>query len=98
MHVWSHDWDLNPGPLPYHGSALPLSYRGTITFPILPVVRRSFKINVGWIVYPYSLAALFFSAVLLIWKGLFSGGMITSWVGIILLRIFLSFGNPVGKR
>ena len=25
---WSHDWDLNPGPLPYHGSALPLSYRG----------------------------------------------------------------------
>ena len=26
--IWSHDWDLNPGPLPYHGSALPLSYRG----------------------------------------------------------------------
>lgn len=19
--AWSHDWDLNPGPLPYHGSA-----------------------------------------------------------------------------
>ena len=27
---WSHDWDLNPGPLPYHGSALPLSYRGMV--------------------------------------------------------------------
>ena len=28
--LWSHDWDLNPGPLPYHGSALPLSYRGMV--------------------------------------------------------------------
>ena len=28
--IWSHDWDLNPGPLPYHGSALPLSYRGNL--------------------------------------------------------------------
>lgn len=28
IYIWSHDWDLNPGPLPYHGSALPLSYRG----------------------------------------------------------------------
>ncbi len=27
---WSHDWDLNPRPLPYHGSALPLSYRGEV--------------------------------------------------------------------
>jgi hypothetical protein len=26
---WSRDRDLNPGPLPYHGSALPLSYHGT---------------------------------------------------------------------
>lgn len=25
---WSPNRDLNPGPLPYHGSALPLSYRG----------------------------------------------------------------------
>ena len=26
----SHDWDLNPGPPPYHGGALPLSYRGEL--------------------------------------------------------------------
>ena len=25
---WSHDWDLNPRPPPYHGGALPLSYLG----------------------------------------------------------------------
>ena len=25
FHIWSHLRDLNPGPLPYHGSALPLS-------------------------------------------------------------------------
>ena len=27
----SQRWDLNPRPLPYHGSALPLSYVGTLT-------------------------------------------------------------------
>jgi hypothetical protein len=25
---WSRDRDLNPGPPPYHGGALPLSYHG----------------------------------------------------------------------
>jgi hypothetical protein len=28
--LWSRDRDLNPGPLPYHGSALPLSYHGLL--------------------------------------------------------------------
>lgn len=27
--IWSRHRDLNSGPLPYHGSALPLSYDGT---------------------------------------------------------------------
>ena len=27
--TWSRDRDLNPGPPPYHGGALPLSYHGS---------------------------------------------------------------------
>lgn len=34
---WSRDGDLNPGPLPYHGSALPLSYLGTTTLKLRSV-------------------------------------------------------------
>src|SRR3989344_1454775 len=31
--IWSHDWDLNPGPHPYHGCALPTELsRHTLSF------------------------------------------------------------------
>jgi hypothetical protein len=43
---WSPDRDLNPRPLPYHGSALPLSYQGVIcviTGVIVPYLHLLLK-------------------------------------------------------
>jgi hypothetical protein len=39
--MWSHDWDLNPRPPPYHGGALPLSYRGLISVKLYQITAVS---------------------------------------------------------
>ena len=45
VYSWSHDWDLNPGPHPYHGCALPteLSRHASTDFSISKVL-----VSINW--------------------------------------------------